>query len=76
MAANIMFDHLGRKSKDRVFRVRFEITDDKIRKRYRFGKESIEKVIQLVEHRIGSTTTRSHVFIAKLQVHINYQHFN
>ena len=79
MAANIMFDHLGRKRKDRVFRERFEIntmTDEEIRKRYRFGKESIEKIIQLVEHRINPTTKRSHALSAQLQVHMNYQHFN
>ena len=72
MAANIMFDHFGRKRKDRVFRERFDIssmTDDEIRKRYRFGKESIEKIIQLVEHHIGPTTKRSHALSAQLQVH-------
>ena len=48
-----MFDHLSRIRKDRVIRVHFEINtmaDDEIRKRYRFGKESIQKIIQLVEH--------------------------
>ena len=43
MAANIMFDHLGRKRKDRVFRERSEIntmTDEEIRKRYRYGKDN------------------------------------
>ena len=55
MAANIMFDHLGRKRKERVVRERFEIntmTDEEIWKLYRFGKESIEKIFQLIEHRI------------------------
>ena len=68
MTANIMFDHLGRKRKDRVFRERFEIntmTDEEIRKRYRFGKESIE-IIQLVEHNI-----KPNVNVLRILIHVS-----
>lgn len=48
MAANVMFHQLGRRRADRVFRQRFSIDimgeeEIRIRRRYRFGKDSIKQ---------------------------------
>lgn len=54
MAANVMFHQLVRRRVDRVFRQRFSINnmaeeEIRIRRRYRFGKDSIKQIVDLLE---------------------------
>lgn len=54
MAANVMFHQLVRRRADRVFRQRFSINnmgeeEIRIQRRYRFGKDSIKQIVDLLE---------------------------
>jgi hypothetical protein len=71
MAVNILFDHLGRRRNDRVFRERFSIhnmSNEEIRGRYRFGKQSIATIVDLLDPIIGPSTNKSHALSTELQV--------
>ena len=71
MAANVLFGQLGRRRADRVFRERFSIGDmneEEIRRRYRFGKESIKQIVDLLDPIIGPKTKRSQSLSTELQV--------
>ena len=72
MAANVMFHQLGRRRADRVFRERFSIDhmcDEEIRRRYRFSKESIKQIVDMIDPIIGPKTKRSQALSTELQVH-------
>lgn len=73
MAANVMFHQLGRRS-DRVFRQRFSIDimgekEIRIRRRYRFGKDSIKQTVDLLEPIVAPKTKISQTLSMELQVH-------
>lgn len=56
MAANVMFHQFGRIIADRVFRERFSIDnmcEGEIQRRYRFGKDSIKQIVDLIDPIIG-----------------------
>ena len=72
MAVNVMFGQLGRRRADRVFRERFSVenmTNEDIRRRYRFGKDSIKQIVELLDPIIGHRTRRSQALSTELQVH-------
>lgn len=73
MAANITFDQLdGKRRVDRVSRERFfikNISEEEIRKRYRFGKESLKRIVHLLDPIIGPKTKRSQALTTELQAH-------
>ena len=72
MAANVMFDQLGRQRKERVFRERRdpmeEMPDEEIRRRYRFGKDGITYILRQIQEKLEPKTKRSHCISAVLQV--------
>lgn len=74
MAANVMFHQFGRRRADRVFRERFSIDnmcEGELKRRYRFGKDSIKQIVDLIDPIIGPKTKRSQAFFTALQVQIN-----
>ncbi|XP_061166258.1 putative nuclease HARBI1 [Saccostrea echinata] len=71
MAASLMFCQLGRRRNDRVFRERFSLhtmDDEEIRKRYRFRKENIGRLVTLLEPSLRHSTNRSHSLSTELQI--------
>ena len=72
MAANILYEHFGRRRNDRVFRERSdpltEMSDEEVRRRYRFGKDSIRHIVELIRPQIEPSTFRSKAVSAELQV--------
>jgi len=72
MAANVLFDQLGRQRNERVFRERRnpleDMREEDVRKRYRFGKDNIHFITDLIRHKIAPSTKRSHSLSAELQV--------
>ncbi|XP_061193784.1 putative nuclease HARBI1 [Saccostrea echinata] len=71
MAANVMFGQLGRRRADKVFRERFSVqnmSEEEIRRRYRFGKESIKQIVDLLDPVIGHRTRRSQALSTELQI--------
>lgn len=74
MAANVMFHQLVRRRADRVFRQRFSINnmgeeEIRIRRRYRFGKDSIKQIVDLLEPIVALKTKISQTLSMELQVH-------
>ena len=72
MAANVLFGHFGRQRNDRVFRERSdpltEMSDEEVRRPYRFGKDSIRHIAELIRPQIEPSTFRSRAISAELQV--------
>lgn len=61
MAANVMFHQLVQRRADRVFRKRFSINkmgeeEIRMRRRYRFGKDSIKQIVDLFEPIVAPQT--------------------
>lgn len=61
MAANVMFHQLVRRRAHRVFRQHFSINnmgevEIRIRRRYRFGKDSIKQIVDLLEPIVAPQT--------------------
>lgn len=74
MAANVMFHQLVRRRAHRVFRQRFSINnmgeeEIRIRRRYRFGKDSIKQIVDLLEPIVAPKTKISQTLSMELQVH-------
>uniref|UniRef100_A0A8W8P3J7 Uncharacterized protein n=1 Tax=Magallana gigas TaxID=29159 RepID=A0A8W8P3J7_MAGGI len=70
MAANVMFHQLGRKRADRVFRERYSLDnmcEEEIRRRYRFSKESIKQIVDMIDPIIGPKTKRSQALSTEFQ---------
>ena len=67
-----MFDHFGRQRNERVFRERTnpleEMTDEQLRSRFRFCRESIQYILEQIKDEISPSTSRSHAISAELQV--------
>ncbi|CAG2256750.1 HARBI1 [Mytilus edulis] len=72
MAANVLFDQLGRQRNDRVYRERIDhldqMRDEEVRKRYRFNKESIRFICNLLRDKLQQPTKRSQALSVELQV--------
>ncbi|VDI63581.1 Hypothetical predicted protein [Mytilus galloprovincialis] len=72
MAANIFFDQFGRQRNDRVYRERIDhlhqLRDEEVRKRYRFNKESIRFICNLLRDKLQQPTKRSQALSVELQV--------
>ncbi|CAG2202918.1 unnamed protein product [Mytilus edulis] len=71
MAANVLFDQLGRQRNDRVYRERIDhldqMRDEEVRKRYRFNKESIRFICNLLRDKLQQPTKRSQALSVELQ---------
>lgn len=72
-----MFHQLVRRRAHRVFRQRFSIDnmgekEIRIRRRYRFGKDSIKQIVDLLEPIVAPKTKISQTLSMELQVH-NWQ---
>lgn len=73
-----MFHQLGRRRADRVFRERFSIenmTEEEIRRRYRFGKDSIKQIVDLLDPIIGPKTKRSQALSTELQLLVSLRYY-
>ena len=72
MAANILFDHLGRQRNDRIYRERIDhleqLREEEVRKRYRFSKENIRFICNLLKDKLQHQTSRSQALSVELQV--------
>ncbi|XP_048240406.1 putative nuclease HARBI1 [Haliotis rufescens] len=79
MAANILFERLGRTRKDRVFRKRTQhlesMSEEEVRARYRFGKASIGYICDLVRDELQPKSSRSHALSVELQVLVALRFF-
>ncbi|CAG2258086.1 unnamed protein product [Mytilus edulis] len=70
-AANVLFDQLGRKRNDRVYRERIDhldqMRDEEVRKIYRFNKESIRFICNLLRDKLQQLTKRSQALSVELR---------
>ena len=67
-----MLSNFDNPRKSRVYRREIDplesYTENELRSRYRFGRESLQIIVDLLSEEIASTTRRSHLLSAKEQV--------